>query len=65
MAILTLGNAAIKYTDDCGFYAFVGGRCIQDEIDGTYDSAFNALAAHMDANRTPADNQPGWEFLPY
>ncbi len=55
----------LKYNDDCGWYAIADGRCIQSEIDGTYDSAFTALAAYMDANRTPADNQPGWEFLPY
>lgn len=55
----------LRYNDECGWYAIVSGHIIQDEIDGTWDSAFVALFQYMDANRTPIEEQPGWEFLPF
>jgi len=63
--IETMQNEMIRYTDEAGWYAVVDGRCIQPEIDGTWDSAFVALAEIMDANHTPTEDLPGWEFLPF
>lgn len=67
MTILAHENAAIKYTDECGFYAILDGKILDDGsgISGTFAQAWERLAAIFDANRIPADNQPGWEFLPY
>ncbi len=56
-----MGKTGLKYNDDCGWYAVVSGRIVQDEISGQYNDAFDALAAVMDANREP--EAPGsWEY---
>lgn len=58
-----MGKTGLKYNDDCGWYALVDGRIVQDEISGQYDDAFDALAVVMDANREPDGQQPGqWEY---
>lgn len=65
MTILTRDNAAIKYTDECGFYALLDGVILDDGsgISGTWEQACKRLAAIFDANREPMEDTPGWEFL--
>ena len=58
----------IRYCDESGFYAVAYGRIIYDTsigINGTLSAAWDNLKDYLDANRTPAENQPGWEFLPF
>lgn len=60
-------NTCIKYSHDCGWYAMLDGKVLDDGtgISGTFAQAWERLAAIFDANRIPAADMPGWEYLPY
>lgn len=36
-------HTGLRYTDECGWYALLNGKCVQPEIDGTLRSAERAL----------------------
>ena len=56
-----MGKTGLKYNDDCGWYAMIDGRIVQEEISGTYNQALEVFVAIIDTNREP--EAPGsWEY---
>lgn len=78
MTILTQGETAIKYSHECGYYALLDGRILDDGtgISGTWEQAWERLLFTLEDNRTPQQaagdyyqemlSVPGWaESLPF